>query len=60
MMNSAKGRNLISIILKGIGLAMGIAVFVLSILGSIENETSIKLLSLGVVAYGLYLLQDNN
>ncbi|CAK7085638.1 hypothetical protein CIW83_04585 [Tissierella sp. P1] len=57
-MDGAKTRDLIGIILKGIGLAMGIAVFVLSILGSIENDTSIKLLSLGVVAYGLYLLQD--
>ncbi|WP_406242593.1 hypothetical protein ACF3M2_21135 [Tissierella carlieri] len=57
-MDGAKTRNLIGIILKGIGLAMGIAVFVLSILGSIENDISIKLLSLGVVAYGLYLLQD--
>ncbi|MBU5313751.1 hypothetical protein KQI38_17135 [Tissierella carlieri] len=57
-MDGAKTRDLIGIILKGIGLAMGIAVFVLSILGSIENDISIKLLSLGVVAYGLYLLQD--
>lgn len=57
-MNSVKIQNLISIILRGIGLAIGIAVFVLEILGEIEVNNSIQLLSLGIVAYGLYLFQD--
>ncbi len=59
-MNNNEMKKLISLILSGIGLAMGIAVLVLNILGNIENDTSIRLLSLGVIAYGLYLLQDKN
>lgn len=57
-MNSVKTKNLMSIILRGLGLAMGIAVFVLGRLGDIDVENSINLLSLGIVAYGLYLFQD--
>lgn len=59
-MNGTKTKNLIGIVLKGIGLATGIAVFVLSILGNIESDAAIRLLSLGIVAYGLCLLQDEN
>lgn len=57
-MNNSKTKSIIGTTLKGIGLAMGISVLVLNILGKIENNSSIKLLSLGVIAYGLYLLQD--
>lgn len=57
-MNNSKTKSIIGTALKGIGLAMGISVLVLNILGKIENNSSIKLLSLGVIAYGLYLLQD--
>ncbi|MGV8154878.1 MAG: hypothetical protein ACLKAO_11320 [Alkaliphilus sp.] len=55
-MNNSK--KLISIILKGISLAMGIAVFVLSLLGKIDTNDSIKLLSIGMIVNGLYLFQE--
>lgn len=57
-MDSNEIKKLISLIFIGVGLAMGIAVLVLSILEGIDNNTAIKLLSLGAIAYGLYLLQN--
>lgn len=51
-------KKIISLILKSIGLAMGIAVLILNIMGNIDTDSSIKLLSLGIIAYGLYLLQN--
>lgn len=57
-MNNNETKKLISLILNSVGLAMGVAVLVLNILGNIENDTSIRLLSLGVIAYGLHLLQN--
>lgn len=56
-MNQSKNRELTSTILKALGLAMGIAVFVLNILENIDNNTSIRLLSIGMIAYGLYLFR---
>lgn len=58
-MRNSKNGNLKSLIFKSVGLAMGIAVFVLNILGNIDQDTSIKLLSVGMIAYGLYLLQND-
>lgn len=57
-MDNVKTKNLISIILRGIGLAMGMATFVLGILDSIEVKSAVNLLSLGIISYGLYLFQD--
>ncbi len=57
-MDSNEIKKLISLIFIGVGLAMGIAVLVLSILKGIDNNTAIKLLSLGAISYGLYLLQN--
>lgn len=50
-------KNAFSVVFIGVGLAMGIAVLVLNILEGIDGNTSIKLLSLGIITYGLHLLQ---
>ncbi len=45
--------NITALILKAIGLAMGVAVVVLNILGGAIVETSITLLGLGLLAIAL-------
>lgn len=59
-MNNSKNKELIPLILKAIGLAMGIGVLILNILENIDNNTSIRLLSIGIIAYGLYLLGNKD
>lgn len=51
-------KKLINLILKAVGLAMGIAVLVLNILGEANPTESIKLLSIGMISFGIYLLND--
>ncbi len=53
-----KINKLINLILKGIGLAMGIAVLVLNILGEMDVNSSIKLLAIGMTAFGIYALNE--
>jgi hypothetical protein len=43
--------------LKAIAVAMGVAVIVLNILGTLTNDTAANLLGLGVVALGIAALQ---
>ena len=50
-------KNIVSIALKGIALAMGVAVIVLNILGSMTTEGSINLMSFGLTALALAALQ---
>ena len=50
--------NLINIILKGIGLAMGVAVVVLSILNKTNMNTSIIMLGLGLSALSILQLNE--
>ena len=50
-------KSIFSIALKGIGVAMGIAVIVLNILGTLTVDTAISLLSIGVTALGLAAFQ---
>jgi quinol-cytochrome oxidoreductase complex cytochrome b subunit len=50
-------KSTISIALKGIAVAMGIAVIVLNILGTLTTETAINLLSIGLTALGIAALQ---
>ena len=45
-------RELISVIFKAVTLAMGIAVVVLSCLGSLEAETAVPLLGIGLACAG--------
>lgn len=50
-------KNIISIALKGVALAMGVAVIVINILGSLTANTAINLLGIGLVALALEALQ---
>ena len=45
--------NLVGIVLKGIAVAMGIAVVVLSILGTLQTGTAITLLSIGLITLAI-------
>ena len=49
-------REIISVIFKAVTLAMGVAVVVLSCLGSLEAQTAITLLGLGLACAGAALL----
>lgn len=50
-------REIISIIFKAVALAMGVAVAVLSCLGSLEPKTAVTLLGLGLACAGAALLE---
>ena len=49
-------REIISVIFKAVTLAMGVAVVVLSCLGSLETQTAVTLLGLGLACAGAALL----
>lgn len=50
-------KNTVSIALKGIAVAMGIAVIVLNILGSLNGTNAINLLGIGMTALAIAALQ---
>ena len=50
-------KNIFSTALKGIAVAMGVAVIVLNILGSLNTDTAITLLGLGLTALAIEALQ---
>jgi hypothetical protein len=50
-------KNIVSTALKGIAVAMGVAVIVLNTLGSLSSETAITLLSVGLTALAIESLQ---
>ena len=50
-------REIISIIFKARTLAMGVAVVVLSCLGSLEAQTAVTLLGIGLACTGVALLE---
>lgn len=50
-------KNIVSVVLKAVGLAMGVVVIVLSILGTLTPETGFILLGIGMAALGLATLQ---
>jgi len=50
-------KNIVSIALKGIALAMGVATIVMNILGSLTVENAINLMSIGLTALALAALQ---
>jgi hypothetical protein len=50
-------KNIVSVALNRITVAMGIAVILLSILGTLTSETAITLLAIGLTALGLAALQ---
>ena len=45
-------REIVSVIFKAVTLAMGVAVVVLSCLGSLEAETAVPLLGIGLACAG--------
>ena len=49
-------RQIISVIFKAVTLAMGVAVVVLTCLGSLEPQTAVTLLGLGLACAGVALL----
>lgn len=49
-------REVISVIFKAVTLAMGVAVVVLSCLGSLEPQTAVTLLGLGLACAGAAML----
>ncbi len=50
-------KNIVSIALKGIALAMGVAVVVLNILGTLDMNSAASLLGLGLAALAIAALQ---
>jgi hypothetical protein len=50
--------SILNLILKGLALAMGVAVVVLSILGTAAPSNLITLLGIGLAALGLWALQS--
>ncbi|MDY3984308.1 hypothetical protein [Dysosmobacter sp.] len=50
-------REVISIIFKALTLAMGVAVVVLSCLGSLETQTAVTLLGIGLASAGVAMLE---
>lgn len=50
-------REIISTVFKALTLAMGVAVVVLSCLGSLEMETAVTLLGIGLTCAGIALLE---
>jgi hypothetical protein len=50
-------KNIFSLILKGIAVAMGIAVIVLNVLGSLAADSAVTLLGIGLTALGIESLQ---
>ena len=49
-------REIVSVVLKALTVAMGVAVVVLSRLGSLESQTAVSLLGIGLVCAGAALL----
>ena len=49
-------REIISIIFKAVTLAMGVAVVVLSCLGTLEAQTAVTLLGIGLACAGAAML----
>ena len=50
-------REITSVIFKAVTLAMGVAVVVLSCMGSLEPQTAITLLGIGLVCAGAAMLE---
>jgi len=50
-------KSTFSVALKGIAVAMGVAVIILNILGTLTTGTAINLLSIGLTALGIAALQ---
>ena len=49
-------REIVSVIFRAVTLAMGVAVVVLSCMGSLEAETAVSLLGIGLACAGAAML----
>lgn len=58
--NKTNIAEIISLVFKGITLAMGVAVVVLNLLGMLDTNTGITLLGLGVFSAGVALLNNKS
>lgn len=50
--------NILPLVFKAVGMAMGIAALVLSVLGEADADTLFTLLSIGVVSLGIAILSN--
>lgn len=50
-------RDIVSAVLKAVALAMGIAVVVLSVMGTMETQTSVTMLGIGLACAGAAMLE---
>ena len=50
--------GIVQLVLKGVGMAMGVASVVLSVLGTVPVQTNVLLLGIGVFALGLAALDQ--
>ena len=51
-------REIVSLVLKALTLAMGVVVVVLSCLGKLETQTAITLLGIGLACVGIIMLES--
>ena len=54
-----KGGELLALIFKGVALAMGVAVAVLSALGGLETSAALMMLGIGLALLGINSLSEN-
>ncbi len=59
-MQKRSNASIINLILKGLALAMGVAVVVLSVLGAAAPSTLLTLLGIGLFALSLWALQSED
>ena len=57
-MNKNKINEIVDTVLKGVGIAMGIAVTVLSVLGELEANTAFVMLGIGLASISISQLKD--
>lgn len=57
-LNVNKINEIVDTVLKGIGVAMGIAVVVLSILGELDTKSAFTMLGIGLASVSISLLKD--
>lgn len=57
-MSKNKADEIVDTVLKGIGIAMGIAVSVLAVLGELETNTAFIMLGIGLASVSISLLKD--
>ncbi len=58
--NKSKANEIVDTALKGVGIAMGIAVTVLSVLGEVEANTAFIMLGIGLASISISQLKDKH